>query len=122
MKTLIVCGLVICLLSAGCTTLRPITNEPSDLPHQIVDTGAVRPGDRVVIGSVDGVKHQFVVQSVHDGAIYGAQDSVAFSDIAFIKLRKFSVAKTTLLVVFGVLAVAAIAVAASDPVPNIHLQ
>ena len=53
----------------------------------------------MVIGTVDGAKHKFVVQSVHDGAIYGAHDSVAFNDIAYIQRRDFSILKTTLLVV-----------------------
>jgi hypothetical protein len=93
MKTLMVIGLTICLIS-GCTTLHPVASEASDLPHRFVDTGAVKPGDRVVIGTVDGAKHKFVVQSVHDGAIYGAHDSV----------------------------IAAIAIAASDPTPHINFQ
>jgi hypothetical protein len=121
MKTLIVFGLIICLIS-GCTTLHPVASGPSDLPHPFLDTGAVKPGDRVVIRSVDGAKHKFVVQSVHDGVIYGAHDSVAFNDIASIQRRDFSVLKTTLLVVLGAVVIAVIAIVASDPAPNVHFQ
>jgi hypothetical protein len=55
----------------GCTTLHPIANVPSDLSQHFGDGGALRPGDRVIITTLAGARHELRVRSVHDGVIYG---------------------------------------------------
>jgi hypothetical protein len=108
MKTLIVFCLIVCL-GCGCTTLQPIANAPSDLSQHFGDGGVLKPGDRVIITTTSGAKHQFRVSSVHDEVIYGDHDSVPFNEIASVQRRELSEAKTTILVVVIAGAVAAIA-------------
>jgi hypothetical protein len=110
MKALIVSYLIICMIG-GCTTLQPIANAPSDLSQHFDDGGILKPGDRVIITTNSGAKHKFRVSSVHDGVIYGNQDSVPFSEIASVQRRETSPAKTTILVVVILAAVGALAAA-----------
>jgi hypothetical protein len=97
MKTFVVPALIACTL--GCTTLHPIANAPSDLSQHFNDGGVLQPGDRVIITTTKGVKHHFRVRSLHDGVIYGEQDSVPLSEVASIDRQETSAAKTTVLVV-----------------------
>jgi hypothetical protein len=97
MKELTVLCLIVCML--GCTTLQPVANVPGDLSQHFSDDGVLKPGDRVVITTTSGAKHQFRVRSIRDGVIYGDHDSVPFSDIASIQRRETSATKTTVLVV-----------------------
>jgi hypothetical protein len=117
MKALTVLCLIVCMLG-GCTTLQPIANAPSDLSQHFGDGGVLKPGDRVVITTTSGAIHKFRVRSVHDGVIYGAHDSVAFSEIATVQRRETSATKTTILVVVILAVVGALAAginAASHP-------
>ena len=98
MKPFVVLCLIVCM-TGGCTTLQPVANAPSDLSQHFNDGGALKPGDRVVITTTSGAKHQFRVSSVHDGVVYGDHDSVPFSEIASVQRRETSAAKTTILVV-----------------------
>ena len=108
MKPFVVLCLIVCM-TGGCTTLRPVANVPSDLSQHFNDGGVLQPGDRVVITTTAGVRHQFRVRSVHDGVIYGDHDSVPFSEVATVERREPSGAKTTILVVVILGLVAAIA-------------
>jgi hypothetical protein len=83
----------------GCTTLQPIANRPADLSQHFNDGGVLKPGDRVVVTTTSGVKHQFRVSSVHDGAIYGDLDPIPFSEIASVERRETSASKTAILAV-----------------------
>lgn len=121
MKRLIVVILTVCLVGA-CTTLHPIAGSPAELPQRIADGGVVHPGDRVVITTVQGTKHKFVVRSVRDGAIYGAHDSVPLNEIATLQKREFSTGKTVVLVVILLGVVAGIAVAVSNAAPAFVLS
>jgi hypothetical protein len=110
MKALIVLCVTVCLI--GCTTLHPVANVPGDLSQQFNDGGALHPGDRVVIRTVGGARHELRVMSVRDGVVYGEHDSVPFADIASIDRRETSAVKTAVLVgvilgVVGVIAAAA---------------
>lgn len=111
MKTCTALYLIVYMLT-GCTTLQPIANAPSDLSQHFNDGGVLQAGDRVVITTVTGAKHELRILSVRDGVIYGDHDSVPFSDIASIDRRVFSAAKTTALVVVIAGVVGAIAVGA----------
>ena len=113
MKTFMVLCLIVCMI-AGCTTLHPIANAPSDLPQHFGDGGVLQPGDRVIITTVAGARHSLRIRSVHDGVIYGDHDSVPLSEISSIERRDFSATKTTILVVVILGVVGAIAAAASS--------
>jgi hypothetical protein len=120
MKRLMVLCLIICMIG-GCTTLHPILNAPGDLPQHFGDGGVLQPGDRVIITTMDGVRHHLKVRSVRDGVIYGGHESVPFSEIASVDRRDFSATKTAILVVVILGAVGAIAAAASSVHPNVGL-
>jgi hypothetical protein len=113
MKRLMVLILTVCAVG-GCTTLHPIGGTPAELSQQIADGGVLHPGDRVVITTVHGTKHKFVVRSVHDGAIYGDHDLVPLNEIAKLQKREFSVGKTVVLVLVVLGIVGGIAAAASS--------
>jgi hypothetical protein len=98
MKTLMVLCLSASMIS-GCTTLHPIANAPNDLSQHFNDGGILKPGDRVIITTVAGAKHEFRISSVRDGVIYGHEESVPFTEVASIDRRDFSATKTTILVV-----------------------
>jgi hypothetical protein len=106
----------------GCTTLHPIANVPTDLSQHFSDGGALHTGDRVIITTLAGTKHELRVRSVRDGVIYGDQDLVPFSEVASIDRRDFSPAKTTTLVVVVVGFVAGLAAAIrAGSHPNVGL-
>jgi hypothetical protein len=113
MRSFLAWCLIVCL-TGGCTTLQPIANAPSDLSQHFNDGGVLQPGDRVVITTISGAKHQFRVSSVHDGTIYGDTDSVPFSEIASVERREYSGTKTAILVVVILGVVGAIAAAVSS--------
>jgi hypothetical protein len=121
MKAFMVFCLIVCMVG-GCTTLQPIANAPSDFSQHFGDGGVLMPGDRVVITTTSGAKHQFRVSSVHDGTIYGDHDSVPFSEIASVQRRETSAPKTAILVVviLGVVGVLAAAINAGSH-PNVGL-
>jgi hypothetical protein len=98
MRVFTVLCFIVCLIG-GCTTLQPVANVPSDLSQHFGDGGVLKPGDRVLITTTTGAKHQFRVSSVHDGVIYGDRDSVPFAEIASVQRRETSAAKTTILVI-----------------------
>ena len=101
-------------MASGCTTLHPIENVPGEFSQHFGDGGVLLPGDRVIIRTLAGATHVLRVRSVHDGVIYGDDDSVPFSDIASIDRRDFSAAKTTALVVVILGVVGGVAAAASS--------
>jgi hypothetical protein len=122
MRAFTVSCLIVCMIG-GCTTLQPVANTPGDLSQHFGDGGVLKPGDRVIVTTTSGAKHQFRVSSVHDGAIYGDREPIPFSEIASVQRRETSATKTTLLVI-GVLAVVGVIAAgisaASHPDVNFH--
>ncbi len=120
MKAFTMSCLIVCMVG-GCTTLQPVANAPSDLSQHFNDGGVLKPGDRVVVTTTSGAKHQFRVSGVHDGAVYGDHDAIPFSEIASIERRETSAPKTTLLVVVILGVVGALAAAInSGEHPNPH--
>jgi hypothetical protein len=113
MKPFMARCLIVCMIG-GCTTLHQIANAPSDLSQHFNDGGVLQAGDRVVITTTSGAKHQFRVTSVHDGVIYGDHDSVPFSEIASVERREVSATKTTILVIVILGVVGGIAAAVSS--------
>jgi hypothetical protein len=113
MKVFMVFCLIVCMLG-GCTTLQPVANVPGDLSQHFGDGGVLQPGDRVIITTVAGTKHQLRIRSVRDGVIYGDHYSIPFSEIASIDRRDFSATKTGILVAVILGVVAVIAAAASS--------
>lgn len=113
MKTFLAMYLIVCMIG-GCTTLHPIANAPSDLSQHFSDGGVLQPGDRVIVTTVTGARHDLRVRLVRDGVIYGGHDSVPFSEIASIDRRDFSATKTTVLVVVILGVAAAIASAVNS--------
>jgi hypothetical protein len=79
MRAFTVLCLIVCMVG-GCTTLQPVANVPGDLSQHFGDGGVLKPGDRVVITTTSGAKHQF-------------------REIASVQRRETSTAKTTILVV-----------------------
>jgi hypothetical protein len=121
MKAFMVFCLIACMLG-GCTTLQPIANAPSDLSQHFGDGGVLKPGDRVVITTTSGAKHKFRVRSIHDGIIYGDQDSVPFSEIASVQRREISAPKTAVLVAVTLAIVGGLAAAIhAGSHPNVGL-
>lgn len=119
MKAFTVLCLIVCMVG-GCTTLQPVRNVPGDLSQHFGDGGVLQPGDRVVITTTSGVKHQFRITSVRDATIYGDHDSVPFGEIAVVERREYSGTKTAILVVVILGAAGALAAAInSGEHPNV---
>jgi hypothetical protein len=121
MNRLIVVMLIVCM-GGACTTLHPIGGTPSELSQQIAEGGILHPGDHVVITTVQGNRHEFVVRSVHDGAIHGDHDSVPLNEIVKLQRREFSAGKTVILVLVVLGVVGGIAAAASSAAPAFALS
>jgi hypothetical protein len=93
------------IISAGCTTLRPIEGTPTDLRQRISSGELLKPGDRVAIVTTDDKSHRFAITGINAGLIEGKTDSVPIDQVATLQKRKFSAGKTAALV--GGLAVGA---------------
>jgi len=100
------------LLSAACTTLRPIEGSSAELQQRITSGALLRPGDRVVIVASDGRAHRFAVKSVDAGIIHGRSESVPIEQVMTLRQRQFSRAKTAALVIGIGLACSVIGLAA----------
>ncbi len=110
MRAFTVFCLIVCMIG-GCTTLQPVANVPGDLSQHFGDGGVLKPGDRVVVTTTSGAKHQFRVSSVHDGAIYGDRDPIPFSEIASVQRREINGGNTSLLVLLILAVVGGLAAA-----------
>lgn len=100
------------LLSAGCTTLRPIEGSPAELRQRINSGALLKPGDRVVIVASDGTVHRFAIKSVDAGIIQGRSESVPIEQVTRLRQRQFSRSKTAALVIGIGLACSVIGLAA----------
>jgi hypothetical protein len=98
MKQWMVIALTISLL-AGCTTMQPIQSRPTDLSQHFSDGGALQPGDRIIIKTIQGKTVRLTVRSVREEVVYGDHASVPFADIASMEKRVPSPGKTAALVV-----------------------
>lgn len=96
-------------LATGCAQLRNVPLAPS---AQGVTRPDVRAGERVVVTTRDGAKHEFQVTAVEADALRGERDRVAYADMRRLDVRKpgeAHVGKTMLIVGAVVLGAAAIA-------------
>jgi hypothetical protein len=121
MRQKIVVYVLIVLLSAGCTTLRPISGSPGELQQRINSGELLKAGDRVEIVTSDGNTHRIVVTKVADGRIEGSNDSIGVDRVVSVQKRELSGGKTWALiggVALGVLLGIGISQASH---PNVHL-
>jgi hypothetical protein len=97
--------LIIILVCAGCTTLRPLAGDP--LPQ-------LKVGDRVLIVTQDNLRHRFRVNSIDARVVSGRSQTVPIDQIVSVQKRQFSLVKTlALATVIAGLAGAVIYTAAS---------
>jgi hypothetical protein len=106
---------------AGCTTLRPIDGTANELQSRINAGGLLTAGDRVSIVTADAKRHVFRVRVINDGIVEGKNDRVSVDQIVSVQKRKFSRAKTFLLVGCGLAFTGLIVYAAAHAVPEFAL-
>jgi hypothetical protein len=116
MKRFTVLGLIVCLI--GCTTMQPVTGNPSALQQRIASGELLKRGDDVIIRTKDGRTHVFSVKSVSASTIDGQNESISIDQVALIQKRKLNVGETVLAVGLGVVVVAAVVVVAVCCVRN----
>jgi len=119
MKRLIVLAALISF--AGCTTLRPIEGTANELQSRINAGGLLTAGDRVSIVTADAKRHVFRVRIIKDSLIDGTKDRVSVDQIVSVQKRKFSRAKTFLLVGCGIAFTGFIVYAAAHAAPAFAL-
>lgn len=90
---------------AGCTTIQPLTAEPSHL------SSTLKRGDQVEIMTSSGKQLKFKVDSVDANGLQGGGQTVAYNDIQSIDRKQVDKTRT-LWVVLGVVAAGAVAAAA----------
>jgi hypothetical protein len=91
-------SVILLVICAGCTTLRPIEANPADLRQRINSGELLKPGDRVVLVTTDQKKHRFTVKSVGAGLIDGPSGAIPVEEISSVEKRQFSRGKTIALV------------------------
>ena len=96
----------------GCTALRPLIGTTPELRERIAGGTLLKTGDRVLLVTTDGVKHEFKVTAVGTATVDGNGESVAIDQIVSVETRRFSVERTVILcviagavVIVGVLAI-----------------
>jgi hypothetical protein len=107
MKQLVQQFLAACVVLSmvGCTTIQPLTVDPSHL------SGALKPGDQVEVMTSSGQQLKFKVDNVDASGLQGGGQRIAYNDIQSIS-RKQVDTQRTLWVVLGVVAAGAVAAAA----------
>jgi hypothetical protein len=108
MKRFVVYGLIICL--GGCTTMRPVAGNPSELQQRIASGELIRRGDRVALLTKDGATHEFKVTSLSASTIDGKLESIPVDQVAAVQKRELNVGKTVLIVGLTVVGAASIIV------------
>jgi hypothetical protein len=98
-------AVLVVLSMVGCTTVQPLTVDPSHL------STALKPGDKVEVVTSSGQQLKFKVDSVNASGLQGAGQTIAYNDIQSINRQEVDTQKT-LWVVLGVVAAGAIAAAA----------
>jgi len=107
MKKLVQQLVAVCIVLSmvGCTTIQPLTVDPSHL------SSTLKPGDKVEVVTSSGKQLNFKVDSVNASGLQGAGQTIAYNDIQSINRKEVDTQKT-LWVVLGVVAAGAIAAAA----------
>jgi hypothetical protein len=100
--------IILCLIviSGGCTTLQTIEGSPTELRQHIGSGERLKPGDRILVVTIDGETHQLPVTGVDAGVIEGKPESVPIGQLVFLEKRQVSPGKNLALV--GGLAAAAL--------------
>ena len=75
---------------AGCTTMQPI--DKGLTPDQIVQL--LKPGDEVIIRTIDNEKHLILIESISPDKIIGSGKSFEFVIVKEIKIEQFDGWKT----------------------------
>ncbi len=108
-------------LLAACTTLRPVSAGPPDLQRGPAASRPLEAGDRVVVFTRDGRRHEFDVTSVSTELVAGGRESIPTDQIVSIQRRESSAAKTLVLVGTTIIGVTILAVAlAAASHPDVH--
>lgn len=84
-------------LATGCTSLQSV---PLKRAQQGIERPDVQVGEKVVVTTNDGKKHEFKVTAIENDALAGANERVAYTDIAAIDAQRASASgsKTALIV------------------------
>ncbi len=90
--------LVLTILSAGCTTLRPLEGSPDELQRRIATGELLKVGDRVLIGTADSQSHRLTITRIDAGRIVGRRQSIPIDQVVLVEKRCYSRGKTTALV------------------------
>ena len=93
------------LSMVGCTTIQPLTVNPSQL------SSTLKRGDKVEVVTSGGQQLSFKIDTVDATGLQGGGQRVAYNDIQSISRKEID-AKRTTLVVLGVVAAGALAAAA----------
>jgi hypothetical protein len=107
MKTLVQQLLATCVVLSmvGCTTVQPLTVNPSQLSQTL------KAGDKVEVVTSSGQQLKFEVDNVDATGLQGAGQRIAYNDIQSIGRQQTDTSRT-MWVVLGVVAAGAIAAAA----------
>jgi hypothetical protein len=108
-RRIVVYALACCLGITSCTTVREV-GLPSDASVQQVPD--IQPGDHVVVLLKSGKSESFKVTSVGTVAVYGRHQSIAYSDIQSLEIRKINGSRTAWLAIGIVVGLAAVLYAA----------
>jgi len=82
-----------CLFASGCTTSRVVRH-----PQTSAIATLVKPGDVIDCTLRDGTDWKFKVVRVEPDALVGPSQRVKVQDLTYLKVRRFSLGKTLLLV------------------------
>jgi hypothetical protein len=83
----------------GCTTMRPIDGNPTELQQFINSGELLKPGDRVRIVTADERVHRFAISKVEAGLIVGPNESVPVERVMSLEVEQ---AKTATSFPFGI--------------------
>jgi hypothetical protein len=103
----ILCSILVGVLACGCTTMNPV------LPANGDRTAGLKVGDTISTTARDGRHSLFEIDRMSADEICGAEACVRKSDIVRLEIREIS-GWRTLLLVGGIVAVAALAAAAAQ--------
>jgi hypothetical protein len=107
MKKLVQQFLAVCVVLSmvGCTTVQPLTVNPSQLSQTL------KPGDKVEVVTSSGQQLKLKIDNVDANGLQGAGQRIAYNDIQSISRQQMDTSRT-MWVVLGVVAAGAIAAAA----------
>jgi hypothetical protein len=110
MKTLAIIDLL--LINTACTSLRPVAFPEQPARESPAYGTGLQIGQRVVIVTNDGKRHDMRITQLTDREIVGRKSTILLADVASVHERRSSPVRTTLLVLGGI--VAAVVLAASQ--------